>query len=193
MVVLCYNFVIPYKASITKLQELEMSLRIKHAAQFLLVVGIGSFSLGCGQVENGPVAEDADVHAGHDHGDEGQHAHGIDLPEDLPSAVEALRKCYQEIKDAFESGKPDDAHEPLHHVGELLGATTKLATKAELDEQDEETVTNALGEMFEAYGRIDSSMHAGQTPDYAAESETLDSVMAKLEEVLAKPDTNEGP
>jgi hypothetical protein len=147
--------------------------------------------VGCGEVEKGPVAEDADVHADHDHGDEAEHDHDADLPEDFASAVEALRECYRKIKDAFEAEKPDDAHEPLHHVGELLGATIKLASQAELDEQDEETVTNVLGEMFEAYGRIDSSMHAGQTPDYAAEAETLDSGMATLESVLAKRNAKE--
>lgn len=106
-----------------------------------------------------------------------------DQPADYAAAVAALQGHYEKIKVAFESGSPDDAHEPLHEIGHVLEAIPDLAT-AELAADQAEKVNQAKAELFEAYGQVDDAMHKGETPDYAAVAEKIDTNIAVIEKAV---------
>jgi hypothetical protein len=98
-----------------------------------------------------------------------------------------LRPMYETIRDALQAGDKDKADEPLHQVGDLLESLPELANKAGFGDQELATTKSASAAMFEAYGRIDGAMHAGEEPDYEAVAETLDKAMAELSALIKSP------
>ena len=95
----------------------------------------------------------------------------------------SLKEHYEEIKVAFESGQPDDAHGPLHDIGHVLEQIPKLAG-SELPEDQAEEAMLAVAQLFDAYGQVDDAMHKNEEPDYAAVAEAIDASMATLEKAV---------
>ena len=129
--------------------------------------------------------DDGDAGQHHEHaedGDEG-HVHDHAQLEDFGTGVTMLEEHYEEIKVAFEAGKPDDAHDALHCIGEILENLPRLAKQAELTDDQVTAVQQAVDKMFEAYGQVDDAMHHNQTPDYAAVADSLDTEMAVLKKL----------
>jgi hypothetical protein len=128
--------------------------------------------------------EHGDEHAAHEHGhDHGSHA----IPDNYAAAVDMLKEHYEEIKTAFAADDADQAHDPLHCVGDLLEALPKLATAAQLTPEQTEAVQGAVDKMLDAYGTVDEALHHGEKADYAAVSQTVDEQMQVLEGLKAKP------
>lgn len=142
--------------------------------------------LGCGP--SGSHAPDANQAASHNHDD---HDHGDHVdqdaasgPKDFPAGVAALRDNYEAIRDAFQAGDMDKAHQPLHDVGALLETLPELAGKATLRDAELASVKSAVAAMLDAYGEIDGAMHLGKQPDYAAVADKLDKGIADLQAVV---------
>ncbi len=128
-------------------------------------------------------------HDGHDHD---EHA----LPTTFAEGVSELKEHYQEIKTAFAQADAkkavEEAHDPLHHVGEILEALPELAKKADLSAEQLETISKSVGTMFDSYGNIDDAVHDEKSPDYAAVAEKLDEAMAAIEGV-SSPEQGPAP
>jgi hypothetical protein len=118
----------------------------------------------------------------HAEGDQDDHQ-DPDAPQTYAEGVAALKESYQTIQDAFAAGDAEKAHGPLHEVGDLLTALPKLAQSAGMNQEQVQSVEEASNAMFEAYGQVDSAMHHGEEPDYAAVADTLDQHMATLEQL----------
>ena len=149
--------------------------------------------------------EDANEHAkddGHDH-DKGDHDHGeheqidaskaglsaddlvtIDgpeIPDNFNDAVTAFGKMATQIGDGFKNNKIDDAHGPLHDVGNFLEGIEELAKKSSLDKAAKTKVSEAIDQLFDAYGAIDEKLHdAKKGKDYADVADDIEKAMKTL-------------
>jgi hypothetical protein len=169
---------------ITTLQAQTPAVHKEHGVDFMtrslaFILGIPMigaltvFQVGCGS----PSAEPTDTPTASEQPADDHD----DAPESYAEAVTLLKEHYSVIKNAFESGNDNEAHEPLHHVGHVLESIPDLAESAQLSSEQIEQVQQAVDEMFAAYGEVDKAMHANEEPDYAAVSETLDTHMSTLE------------
>jgi hypothetical protein len=185
-------------------------------ARWIVGIGCCLFAiatLGCGSSESGVAVTQANEAAAepHDHEEPGDHKHGEDShgpeggghaahgghahgeagsggpPADFASTVAELRPLYETIRDAFQAGDKDKAHEPLHQIGHLLEALPESASMAGFGDQELATAKSASAAMFKAYGEIDEAMHAGKEPDYGSVAETLDTAMAELSALIESP------
>ncbi len=94
-------------------------------------------------------------------------------------SVGTLRKFHDQIKTAFEAGKPDDAHDALHEIGHVLEALEKQVDTVAADKQ--EGAKAAVQALFDAYTKIDKSMHGGDEVKYADLGEDVAKNVATLE------------
>src|SRR5687768_15893916 len=82
------------------------------------------------------------------------------------AAVAALERHGDAVREAFTSGKPEDAHDSLHEVGEILDKFPTLVDGTKLAPGERETVKTASTELFDAYTELDMSMHGGDAVKY---------------------------
>lgn len=94
-------------------------------------------------------------------------------------SVGTLRTFHDKIKTAFEAGKPDDAHDALHEIGEVLTALEKQAPDIAPDKA--EGAKAAVKALFDGYTKIDKAMHEGEEVKYADLGEELSKNVAALE------------
>lgn len=113
--------------------------------------------------------------AGHDHG----HDHEELAIGNFSESVGTLRKFHDEIKTAFEAGKPEDAHEALHEIGHVLEALEQQATGVAPDKV--EGAKAAVKALFDGYIKIDKSLHEGTEIKYSDLSADLVANVAALE------------
>lgn len=116
----------------------------------------------------------------HDHTDEHDHA----VPTTLAGAQESLEHMGEEIKTAFEAGKPDEAHDALHDIGLVIQAVPELA--ADLGEQAKADAKQVHDDLMAAYMKLDDTMHGGTEATWDDVSEQVDSAMAKLESLITE-------
>lgn len=110
---------------------------------------------------------------GDDHGD------GHDHPTTLVEAHDQLVHMSATIKQAFEAGKPGDAHDALHEIGHVIEAIPELAKKAGLT--DEEASTKVSDDLMASFGKLDSVLHSDDVEvKWGDVSETIEAAMAKL-------------
>ncbi len=104
------------------------------------------------------------------------HAH----PETFEEALEQLVAFKSQIQTAFEAGTPDDAHDALHEIGHVLGELPELATKVTDDADKKKAVADAADKLFDAYEKLDKSMHGGDEVKYESIKEDVDSAITAL-------------
>jgi phage shock protein A len=102
----------------------------------------------------------------HDGSHDSKDAH----PETYEEAVEALASIDETIKTAFAANDEDTAHGPLHEIGHVLEDITELAQKADLTDEQRQSVKTEVDKLFEEYGSVDAIMHGkeGKTYDEAS-------------------------
>jgi hypothetical protein len=165
---------------------MHYTARIAVPASLILVLALTL--AGCTESATAPTAGKPGPAAGaagpqHDHAADHDHDHA--LPADLPAGIAALKEHHQEIKAAFAAGDAEKAHDPLHHVGELLEALPELGRTAGLSAEQLATLTKSVDQMLAAYGQVDEAMHAGTAPDYDAVAAELDAALAAIEGLAA--------
>ena len=110
--------------------------------------------------------------------DEEELAH--DHPETFEAALEQLTTFKSQIQTAFEGGTPDDAHDALHEIGHVLGELPELAAKVTDDADQKKVVADATDKLFDAYEKLDKSMHGGDEIKYESIKEDVDSAFTAL-------------
>ena len=98
------------------------------------------------------------------------HASKDSHPKTYEEAVESLVHIDQTIKTAFAANDEDTAHGPLHEIGHILEDITQLAEKADLTDEQRQSVKAEVEKLFEEYGSVDATMHGkeGRTYDEAS-------------------------
>lgn len=108
-----------------------------------------------------------------------EHSHDDLAVHNYAESVGTLRKLHDEIKTAFEAGKPDDGHDALHKIGHVLEALEKQISEVAADKQ--ESANAAVKALFDSYTKIDEAMHHSEEVKYADMSEELSKNVAALE------------
>ncbi len=112
---------------------------------------------------------------------EDDHDHDHQHPETFAAAMEQLGEFKSQIQTAFTTGTPDDAHDALHEIGHVLGELPELAGKVTDDAAKKEAVAAATEKLFNAYEKLDASMHGGDEVKYDALQADIDEAFATLE------------
>ena len=123
--------------------------------------------------------EDHDEHDGHDHGEEGHDEHDHDF-ESLADAAKEIASLRDVIRDGFAADKVDDAHGPLHHIGEVLEAAEKLVAKIE-DEDQKKAASEAIETLFDSFGAVDQGLHDKEGKKYDEVSDAIDAAIEVLQ------------
>jgi hypothetical protein len=149
--------------------------------------------VGCNQTATAPVAEaheeshanDHDHDHDHDHEHEHEHAHES-RPESFAAAVTQLVAHRDAIRTAIESGKPADAHDPLHEVAELLDSFPDIAAETDLSKEDWEAVKAATDRLFDSFGVVDESFHKKDGDKKAAYESVADDIEESMEAIESR-------
>lgn len=104
--------------------------------------------------------DDHGSHEGHDH--DGEHAddHNHDF-ESLSEAVAEIESLRDTIRDEFAKGDADAAHDPLHHIGEVLIATENMV-KAMDDTEQKTAAAAAVESLLDDFTAVDQGMHGSE-------------------------------
>ncbi|MCC9601713.1 hypothetical protein LOC67_14230 [Stieleria sp. JC731] len=152
---------------------------------------------GCSQPSTTTVSEsgegehshDDHDHDGHDHGDHDHsgHDHDDDHSHDFKSIDEALAEITELNADIAEHLKNADAagaHDPLHHVGEVLIAAEEMVAKME-DSDKKTTADKAIKSLINDFTAVDATLHdAPEEADTAGEYDRLkSSIQASIDEL----------
>lgn len=151
-------------------------------------------------------AEDAH---GHDHGDEGHsdaahnedghshaehddhahaHGHGEAQAEEhdhdfktLAEAVKEVVSLRDTIRDGFAEDDTESAHDPLHHMGEVLIATENLIKT--MDDSDAKTAAAAAVEsLLDDFNAVDESLHSSDENN--SKGKSYDEVSKSVDEAI---------
>ncbi len=112
-----------------------------------------------------------------DHDDD----HGHEHPETFADAMTQLSEFKTQIQTAFTTGDPDDAHDALHEVGHVLESLPDLAGKVTEDDASKEAVAAATDKLFDAYEKLDGSMHGGDEVKYETIQSEIDDAFTTLQ------------
>lgn len=144
--------------------------------------------VGCGGTTQSTSAETHD----HDH-DHHDHDHGH-RPASLHEAVHELTEIRDAVRAAILEGDPDDAHDPLHEVGELLEVLPDVAADTDLPKEEWDAVKAANERLFDAFGKVDKAFHTKDGDKKAAYEEVATDLDEAIEEIRARlPQTGEEP
>ena len=134
---------------------------------------------GCGrsEPEPAPVA---------DHGHEHE-----DMPETFSAAVAELKEHAPEVKAAFDAGKPEDAHDALHYLGEMSGVMTELIDSSTLTPEQKTEAKEASETLFDQYMRLDTEvLHDASTElKYDDVASKIDESLVTLEALVSEEET----
>jgi hypothetical protein len=100
-------------------------------------------------------------------------------------ALAAIIDHDDRIRAAFEAGNPDAAHDDLHAIGHLLEDLPKLVGTAGVA-IDRTAVDRSAGNLFDAFSRIDDTLHGGTGSTYAEEAKTISRELAAFRAFLAE-------
>lgn len=144
------------------------------AIQFVSLFALGfviSIQTGCSKADTTADATtgQSDDHDDHDHGD---HDHSDMSFGVLIAEVEELSGT---ISDSMAKDDADAAHDPLHHIGDVLEVLPEAAKKEGLSEADQKTVNGAVAKLMDAYGAVDAIMHG-------EEGKSWDEVKGEIDE-----------
>ena len=99
-------------------------------------------------------------HAGHGDDEHGHDDHDHDF-ENLAEALMEIESLRDTIRDGFADGDVDAAHDPLHHIGDVLIATEELINK--MDDGDEKTsAAEAVKSLLDDFTSVDKGLHGSE-------------------------------
>lgn len=110
----------------------------------------------------------------------------VDKSEELREAVSAIDGLHIQIRDGFEAGDVDAAHDPLHQIGTQLEGLTELAEQSGRSKEETEAIKADVEILFESFGSIDKTLHGQEGSTYEEEATTIADAMKRLMEVCSK-------
>lgn len=99
--------------------------------------------------------------------------------------VSAFRCAMALMRDGFDAGDVDAAHDPLHEVGFRLEDLIELADQSGLTQQESEAVKADVEILFESFASIDKTLHGQEGATYEDEATTIDDAMKRLQKVCS--------
>ena len=92
-------------------------------------------------------------------------------------ATQELVTLRNKIRDGFAAGDIDAAHGPLHEVGHILEELPQLAEKDGISGEQLGSVKQATEELFDAWGRVDATLHGQEGSTYDEEATAIEDAM----------------
>jgi hypothetical protein len=146
--------------------------QIKTIVRLSLVVGLVCGLMGCGTTATSSTT------AGKSAAD--------DSPKTFAEALEQLASQKTNIQTAFEKSDPESAHDDLHTIGHVLESLPALAKKSGIAEADLPAVKEAVDALFDAFGKLDETLHGGDETPYKDVAEKIDTALSALNNMKAK-------
>lgn len=116
-----------------------------------------------------------------EHEHEHEHAH----PETLAEAITELDELHAAISKAFSTKNPDDAHDPLHDIGDVLNEIVDFAKAENLPEDRLAAIESAVKALLDSYGELDKTMHGGEGKTWEEISGPIDESLKNLKAAVA--------
>ena len=130
-----------------------------------------ALTVGC--QESNPAPEIAE----HDH----EHAHA----ETLAEALTELDELHGAISKAFSANTPDDAHDPLHDMGDVLNEVVELAKTEKLPEDRLAAIETSVKALLDGYGELDKTMHGGEGKTWEEVSGPINESLTNLKAAIS--------
>ncbi|MCE9629499.1 MAG: hypothetical protein K8S94_02100 [Planctomycetia bacterium] len=115
--------------------------------------------------------------ASHDHGHDHDHDH--DEPESFADGVEKLESLAEDLAKKLADNAGEAADDAVHDLGHLLEEVREFATKEKFAADVAVTVTGALDELEECFGKVDEAFHSAE--EKADPAKALESVKERIE------------
>lgn len=97
---------------------------------------------------------------GHSHDHNGHHHHDHSGPKaSYDVLVTQICEHRDAIKSAFDADNKDEAHDPLHEIGHLVGQLPDAAAETDMSEADWNQVKEASDSLMESFGKVDAMFH----------------------------------
>lgn len=109
-------------------------------------------------------------------------------PKPMAESLGKLQDMAGEIIEAFKAGTPNQAHDQLHVVGDILGALPQQAMRAGLAATDISKIKESIESLFDGFGKLDKTLHSDEDVDLDVDAiseqinESIDAIIAKLPE-----------
>lgn len=96
----------------------------------------------------------------------------------LPVAMKQLNTHLATVAKAFSEKKPNDAHDALHDIKNLLESIPALAK--DLPDEKKSAVMKSVDELKESIDAVDETLHGGTETPYSKVEERIMAAMAGL-------------
>ena len=153
------------------MKTMQFSL-LRILSRLCLAVGLACGFVGCGTTANSTTSAGTS---------DKEHA-----PATFAEALAQLATQKTNIQGAFEKSDPESAHDDLHTIGHLLESLPALAKKSGIAEADMPAVKEAVDALFDAFGKLDETLHGGDETPYKDVSEKIDTALSALNKMTAK-------
>ena len=131
---------------------------------YLLAATLVCALIGCAKSTTPPAAD-----AGHDH-----------KLESLSVGIAQIKGYRDEVKAAFDAGKPSDCDGALHDVAHVLDALPSAGDVASMSAEDQEVVKTASKELFGLFMKIHDGFHG----EANVETNAYDAVAADMDKAI---------
>ena len=125
---------------------------MNYAIPFASILIACALTLGCG-------SHDESSHAENEHGHSHDHGHSDAIHLSFGEVVEKIGSHRDAIQTAFANDKKDDAHDPLHEIGELIQRLPTAAAETDMTEEDWNEVKQISEQLSNAFGKVDALFH----------------------------------
>ncbi len=132
-------------------------------------------------------------HEEHDHGEghthEGHEDQGhasVEMPKTYAEAVAKLRDYRQQIVRAVADGQPENAHDPLDEMDEVIEHLMPIARDSGIRRTDWEEINVARRALRAELDLVHAAIDAGQAPDMTVAEKQTTAALARLEAVSAR-------
>lgn len=137
----------------------------------LLLLTLFSLASGCSSATRDPTQATSD---------DGRNESAELQPKTYGEAVTAIVDMNETIRQAFAASDVDGAHAPLHTIGHILDDVAELAEKAEMTDEQRQSVKAAVETLFDEFGSVDATMHGAEGKTYDEASTQIDASLAVL-------------
>ncbi|MCA9266192.1 MAG: hypothetical protein KDA60_20170 [Planctomycetales bacterium] len=160
-------------------------------ARWCLLLALVPWTLGC-QPATETTSTSTSVSSsdhGHDHADDDGHDHseggaGHGHDTDFVGAVKIMQECRDEIKAAFDAGKPDECDSYVHLGAKRAKELAHLAEDGGCSTEQVSAVETSARQVFDCLEKIHVGFHDdGEGAAFADVAESMDNALADLQAI----------
>lgn len=142
-----------------------------------------ALAVGC-QPSDNSVSDGAGNNAQQSSGRPDTHDHAAEpqVPTNFNEGLQLLNEQHAVIKAAFEAERPEDAHDALHDVGQVLEALPALASSNPKISSSLDSIKQSVEQLFDQFGLLDETLHGGEEVDFEDVNHQIEKALLSLKE-----------